>query len=332
MEGHVSMKKIRIISLMVMIIISVSLLVTSTYAWFTKNQKVDSTNIEVKVRTVEKMYISTDAVKWSNAITLQDILKASYETKRLNQIPTNFQAYSSIGELDNGKINMFYGLVRIDKNKENETYGKKVLTANQIKEIDGIKGGYLAFDLYFKNASSTNIYLGRKSYANYVGEDVGIQNTLRIAFVLEGTLPLNASIKDIQELKTSNNSNVIIWEPNSDKHTENAILEAKRTYNMDITDNQEALTYYGIKSEIIDPVSITSQNELYFQSMKSNITTSALFHNGDEANKFLFNMPEGITKLRIYAWVEGQDVDCENAAAGSDFAFNLNFSTQSRES
>ena len=37
-----------------------------------------------------------------------------------------------------------------------------------------------------------------------------------------------------------------------------------------------------------------------------------------------FMLPEGISKIRVYAWVEGQDIDCENNAAGSDFKFNFN--------
>ena len=39
----------------------------------------------------------------------------------------------------------------------------------------------------------------------------------------------------------------------------------------------------------------------------------------------LIHLEAGITKLRIYMWVEGQDVDCENQASGSDMSFNLKF-------
>jgi hypothetical protein len=36
-----------------------------------------------------------------------------------------------------------------------------------------------------------------------------------------------------------------------------------------------------------------------------------------------FTVGSGITKMRIYMWVEGQDVDCENAASYDDIDFNL---------
>lgn len=42
-------------------------------------------------------------------------------------------------------------------------------------------------------------------------------------------------------------------------------------------------------------------------------------------NKLLWKLSAGITKVRIYMYVEGQDVDCENAASGSNLSFDLQF-------
>ena len=33
----------------------------------------------------------------------------------------------------------------------------------------------------------------------------------------------------------------------------------------------------------------------------------------------------GVTKIRVYMWVEGQDVDCENSASGTEIKFDLQF-------
>ena len=35
----------------------------------------------------------------------------------------------------------------------------------------------------------------------------------------------------------------------------------------------------------------------------------------------------GVTKIRVYMWVEGQDVDCENSASGATINFDLQFTT-----
>ena len=40
------------------------------------------------------------------------------------------------------------------------------------------------------------------------------------------------------------------------------------------------------------------------------------------------NLKAGITKIRVYMWVEGQDVDCENGASGTDIAYTIQFSTK----
>ena len=33
--------------------------------------------------------------------------------------------------------------------------------------------------------------------------------------------------------------------------------------------------------------------------------------------------------MRIYLWIEGQDIDCENNATGSDITYDIQLSTQS---
>ena len=40
-------------------------------------------------------------------------------------------------------------------------------------------------------------------------------------------------------------------------------------------------------------------------------------------NVQVFSLQSGITKVRIYMWIEGQDVDCENNASYDDILFDL---------
>lgn len=42
-----------------------------------------------------------------------------------------------------------------------------------------------------------------------------------------------------------------------------------------------------------------------------------------KAEQNIFTLTAGITKARVYMWIEGQDVDCENTASGTDISFNL---------
>ena len=45
--------------------------------------------------------------------------------------------------------------------------------------------------------------------------------------------------------------------------------------------------------------------------------------------KQVIRLSAGVTKIRVYMWVEGQDVDCENNASGTDISYNVQLSTQS---
>ena len=43
----------------------------------------------------------------------------------------------------------------------------------------------------------------------------------------------------------------------------------------------------------------------------------------DDVFFFVFSLKADITKVRMYMWIEGQDVDCEDDASGSNIAFDL---------
>ena len=62
---------------------------------------------------------------------------------------------------------------------------------------------------------------------------------------------------------------------------------------------------------------------MYFKNVDVDISSVNGFTNNIEA----FNLRSGISKYRIYMWIEGQDVDCENNASFGNMAFNLQFTT-----
>ena len=53
-------------------------------------------------------------------------------------------------------------------------------------------------------------------------------------------------------------------------------------------------------------------------------TTSATQTTDDDSNLVkLFHLTAGVTKVRVYMWAEGQDVDCENAASGAFITYKI---------
>lgn len=319
------MSRRRIIMLFFFIVISFLFLISSTYAWFNLSTDIESTGISVRVNAVESLEISTDAKTWRKSLTLHDILNADYEVTRLNQIPVKFQPVSTTGNINNGYLDMYLGIVSTDKDVTSSNYGNYILTSKKEVEQDGELGKFLVFDLYFKSDSTKPIYLGKKSYVTYQDESTGIENTVRVAFVKEGTIE-SSDIKTIQSMISNNNEDVVIWEPNYDSHTESAITVSKKVYGLDIANRDtKKISYYGIKSEIVNPVPITSKDTNYFEIVDNIVYTDNDYSPKSNENILLFYLNYGITKVRVYAWVEGQDVDCENNAAGSSFVFDIHF-------
>ena len=98
---------------------------------------------------------------------------------------------------------------------------------------------------------------------------------------------------------------------------------------MNITSPSEPLNYDGVLNEIPKIAGVTTNNAsenkypMYFSRVKVDYYTKNNFDN----NVQIFSINSGITKIKVYMWIEGQDVDCENNAAIGNVALNLSFST-----
>ena len=133
-------------------------------------------------------------------------------------------------------------------------------------------------------------------------------------------------MKGASSFLTPDQQTTKIWEPNSDVHTTAAIAAAKSYYNMNdvqATDD-DPIPYYGIKQAITSPVLLKDTNgtdQTNFSQITPTFSTDKVMSDVQNA----FSLETGITKMRIYMWVEGQDIDCENNASGSNITFTLEF-------
>lgn len=108
------------------------------------------------------------------------------------------------------------------------------------------------------------------------------------------------------------------------------VANAKDVYGITTTAANGALVpYAGIKGAITKAEDILlgeatqEKHEDKFTTVTPGKTSTAAF----PANIELMTLNKGITKVRIYMWVEGQDVDCENNASGGNINFDLKIST-----
>ena len=319
-----------------MILFTGVVLTSSTYAWFTANKTVTVEKIDVNVAASHGLQVSVDAINWKTVISNADINGAgtTYQAA-VNQLPTynadgettnSIVPVSTAGEIDSdtGFMKMFEG--EIGSNLS----GQYILTAEQTVEQHRSNGGsFIAFDVFFQTNQAESIYLTSNSSIIALGDSTGIENASRVAFINHGTVDAGSDASVAQALKGG--TDPIIWEPNYDIHTAAAVKNASDTYSINTTQTSGAvLPYYGVKADITSgaDVLLNDKDEEFFSLVEPEITTPASGITQD-AYKKVFDIQAGITKVRIYMWVEGQDVDCENNASGGSISYNLQFSTLS---
>lgn len=220
---------------------------------------------------------------------------------------------------------------------------------------------YMAFDIYLKVDNDAELLLTNNAnvVSKVINNDKGIKNTTRVGFLVQGAVPYKQyttkvvtpeqdldhngqwdegeegtdPIAYLQALNGGTDDSLIIWEPNYNAHTPSAIAAAKKFYGQDITADTSRLDYEGVQKNITgtgetgDPevVKLTETNShrwpAYFKQVVPKIQTPVETTGADTT----LELKSGVTKIRVYFWVEGQDVDAENNATGSDMALNLEF-------
>ena len=319
-------KKTSLKSAILLLLLMALLLITSSYAWFTANQTVTVSTLQVNVKASNGLQISADAQNWKTILEKTDLTQAAadYSSVIINQLPDkNLEPVSSAGVVTNGKMEMFYGVVAADNTKGGEYY----LSATKQTDVSGTDGKYIAFDLFLRVDQPTTIYMTKTSNVTFEGDDKGLKNAARVAFVTEGNTAGDTDPATMRALSLASGT-ADIWEPNYDVHTALGVAAARDYYQV-TTDktNGSLIPYYGIKADIpastipMKQVTTANPSATYFAAITPKFKTLA----DNQASPEFMQLAAGVTKIRVYMWVEGQDVDCENGASGSSINFDLGF-------
>ena len=327
-------KKRRILLALLLIIFTGSILTASTYAWFTSNRTVKVDTIDVQVSAANGLQISTDAINWKTIITnddLNDTLEDGFGySSNVNQLPltgnnnATVKPVSSALDIENGKLKMFLGSL------ENDDNGNPVLTTTRSTETKGQTGDFVVFDLFFQVTQETAVKLAEGSdvtISEGTTSNKGLKSAARVAWLNLGHVGTDASASDAQALPsgTSDTASVRLWEPNNNAHTTAAINDARSVYNLTIGASTEVTSYYGVKAAFTE----RSLRDLSASNIGTNFATvtpnTKSPVNGLTADADWFTLQPGVTKIRFYLWIEGQDVDCENNASGDALAYKMSF-------
>lgn len=248
------------------------------------------------------------------------------------------------------------------------TYGEYVLDtvhtpdstegSGALTDSNADNGYYAAFDVFLKSGSeSSDLYAsgsvkemtydaGADKYTpiDSTDDESGIANAARVAFVKGNVTDghtISTDTADIQKLTTAGGV-CTIWEPNYDWHTANGVANAAALGwddSLIAGASCAAVPYDGIKAAISSSNAMllkdatAAKNVTYFDNvtpgMQSAKSGTPNMEFPDTTKDGGAALSAGVTKYRIYLWIEGQDVDCENFAAGSYVEYNLAFSLDS---
>ena len=354
-------KNRRMLFLVIAFLLTIVVLSTSTYAWFTSNYTVSVQPLDVQVSSGSGIQISTDAVNWKSMITLADI-QAGY-SGGVNKVPSGEMSpvstvatpYADATQWSQG-LKMYKGTIVNDVNS-----GVMYLDSAQELDNSTTEKNYIAFDLFLKldykateQAPTQQVYFtSGTGITTYGAANTYIEYAGRMGFVVQGNSPSSSSVDTLRHIKGA--ESVTIYEPNYDVHTNNGLSNGRDNYGITgylsdpedptsqviayaTTGNAQAVPYYGVKAafEYNDEEDITAQD--YTPSgTRLNSTDSTKFelvtpdYQTTAANTSTFefmSMAPGVTKIRVYMWVEGQDIDCENTASGGNVQFNLGFTLE----
>ena len=296
-KNNLKNEKLRLIrkSFSMLIIVSFCL-ITSTYTFFNEEKETVSINVGVS----NGIQISVDGETWKTNINKDDILGYGYNGNT-NQVPNEMNAVSSAGEVDvsTGFLKMFKSLLEIDSKSVN---GYRIESQRSV-ESSGNSGDFVAFDLFVLSNEDTAVYLNNSS--DVVSNDNSCaKDALRVAFLYQGA---SNNVNDVLSLKGAESYNSeyqdtnIIWEPNS----------------------VDGEGYYAINQDIYAEESVDyKSNGEEFTLIEPSIKTP-VYNTVNGTSMTLFNLKKGINKIRIYAWLEGQDSDCTNNISTSDIIYNI---------
>lgn len=172
----------------------------------------------------------------------------------------------------------------------------------QVAEAAGTD--YIMFDIYVKVSSATKLQLDKESVvaavANAKNSTLQTNLAARVAFVDLGS----ATTPDGAKALAPAAGTVKIWEPNSTTRSTAAANAGAQAGKLD---------YKGIVS--------TAGAE-----SRNNVATFDFIGENEDKSVELFELEAGYNKVRVYIWLEGQDIDCVNEVSGGKFSITLNLS------
>ena len=362
-------KKSEMNAMFFIILLALVIFIISTYAWFSTQRNVSITNLNGTVEVAEGLEISLDAENWSNGLVLGDeegqldIIDDAYEGNH-NIKPTEMLPVSTLGLAGSNRTDLL--MLRGTLNNSIQLNNIQEMDEEETNSEMTTYPGYFAFDVFLKNSSRQDdiddvLQLNYDSSLEIMeteNSSTGLQNTARVAFAkYAGTSDTMADaatiLKETAGIGVGGSpvyiTDVAIWEPNSNDHVDyvvqnnNKITGAGASFNETTQMDTYALTDNSVGQSIADIYKWDGTERLVQkQNVLQTTKTSTEDYSIAEGVQNLVSTSDGTTdfgiapnkicRVRIYVWLEGQDVDCINYAShGGGVTVNIGLVKGSEE-
>lgn len=345
-------KKSEMNAMFFIILLALVIFIISTYAWFSTQRNVSITNLNGTVEVAEGLEISLDAENWSNGLVLGDeegqldIIDDAYEGNH-NIKPTEMLPVSTLGLAGSNRTDLL--MLRGTLNNSIQLNNIQEMDEEETNSEMTTYPGYFAFDVFLKNSSRQDdlddtLQLNYDSSLEIMETEkstTGLQNTARVAFAkYAGTSDTMADaatiLKETAGIGVGGSpvyiTDVAIWEPNSNDHVDyvvqnnNKVTGVGANFNATTKMDTYALTDNSVGQSIADIYKWDGTERLVQkQNVLQTTKTSTEDYSIAEGVQNLVSTSDGTTdfgiapnkicRLRIYVWLEGQDVDCINYAS-----------------
>ena len=294
------------------------ILITATYAWFYASLNVRVNFFNIKVTDEKGLFISLDGINFGSTVEIDK----DYLINGLSDVyPNNTSQWARFGLFPVSTVGIkspmndrftMYQITKTTQILDNISKRVQVDVGEMTEEGVNNENSFIAFDIFLKNASGApypdNLYIDEGTSIVYddakYNEDAGTINSLRIGFLRMSSVPHKTPIEEIQSITCNNDCQSVIYEPNHLRHSEKSIERAE-PYGVKLINGQYNPTY-AVYNEGRNLELANGQEGSYFDLDEEHFT---LQNTRTDFTNSLFEIPNGITKVRIYIWLEGQDMD-----------------------
>ena len=300
-----------------MLLLSAIVITTASFAWFSLGRSAMASNLDLKVtKQGEGIQISANATSFTDTLTFEDLNGTSTTgfqavSEDYNFFPAMIEPASSSFAL-NALPAFFTGGV----DKATNTLESLATTSDNGVDVYGKSGaetpagskqaGYYVFDVFvdYSGGETAQLKIGQSDITVKNDESDGTQaiaeaaNAMRIGFVNCGTVTKGAN-----PAQATSGSEAVIFATNEDAR------------------NTQPIASTGMSAEIAEDAFTVPKSSAGDITIADNYNCAV----DTGAEDQVINITNGVNRIRVYIWMEGQDANCTDSLQSQLVSANLVF-------